>query len=254
MYRSCSDCGFCMRSAISSGTRSWSTPSQISTITSPAGLAGWRTCSRLTPSRRRNCRRASARSPLSTLSIHARHSSGLAIGKTVTAKACADLRKRTSLTCGTALGGRRSSALAGSETRCLPGRTGDHRRVTCQSLAGISEVRLWLALTSAILLGVALSAILVDPPPREETCEDPVGAQPRRKRWFRKAGHNYGQCALSRPAFWQQAGQPKLDSQAGPSSAPLPGGSAWRDPRPRWRPRSRTRRLPPVRCAGPSGR
>jgi hypothetical protein len=46
---------------------------------------------------------------------------------------------------------------------------GDHRRVTRQSLAGISEVRLGLALTYANLLGVALGAILVDPPLREET-------------------------------------------------------------------------------------
>ena len=35
---------------------------------------------------------------------------------------------------------------------------------------------------------------------------------------------------------------------------PLPGGSAWRGRRPRSRPRSRTRRLPPGRCAGRSGR
>src|SRR5262249_45895449 len=80
------DCGFCTRSASSAATRSCSTPSQTSTITSPAGLTWWRMCSRLMPSRRIIWRWASARSPLAMLSIHARHSSGLATGKTVTAK------------------------------------------------------------------------------------------------------------------------------------------------------------------------
>src|SRR5215470_19991881 len=43
-------------------------------------------CSRLMPSRRIIWRWASARSPLAMLSTHARHSSGLATGNTVTAK------------------------------------------------------------------------------------------------------------------------------------------------------------------------
>src|SRR5262249_24326105 len=43
-------------------------------------------CSRLMPSRRIIVRWASARSPLAMLSTHARHSSGFATGKTVTAK------------------------------------------------------------------------------------------------------------------------------------------------------------------------